>query len=298
VTNDDRPLILVTNDDGIASPGLRAAVEAVHDLGDLLIAAPRWQQTGAGRSMPASATGRIIETTLDVGSCSFRAYAIEGAPAQVVQHALLELAYRRPALLVAGINYGENLGSGVTVSGTIGAILEAASFGIKGLAVSLETHKFYHLTYSEEVDFTAAIHFTRFFARQLLQVPLPPDVDALKVDVPSTATPETPWRMTRISRQRYFMPLALRDRPREGVPPPLDNPAPLDYEPVVDPDRLEPDSDIYVFSVQRMVTVSPLSLDLTARTDLTTLASRFDTRHRPPPSRRSAGGEVSRSSGS
>lgn len=260
-----RDLILITNDDGVGSPGLRAAVEAVRDLGEILVVAPKRQQSGAGRSLPHSTDGRIYEEHIEVGGEELVAFSIEGSPAQAVQHGVLELAARKPTLAISGINYGENLGTGITVSGTIGAALEMADFGIPCLAVSLETAKEYHYSHSEEIDFTAAAFFTRYFARCLLEVPLPFDVDILKVEVPKDATPETPWRLTRVSRQRYH-------HPTKGSRRSLAERCPLGYEAQVDLDTLEPDSDIHAVVVDKVVSVSPLSLDLTSRVDLDRLA--------------------------
>ena len=252
------PLIMVTNDDGIQSPGLRAAVAALDGLGEVVVVAPRDQWSGAGRSMPATSEGRIYPEVLVVNGRPVRAYAVEGTPAQVVDHAFLEILPRLPDLVVSGINYGENVGSGVTISGTIGAALEAASFGVPALAVSLQTPIEHHLGYSEEIDFRAAGHFTRRFAEAVLRRALPSDVDVLKIDVPASATPETPWRWTRQSRQRYFAPVRpMRRRPTD--------PGPLGYRVEVDFERLEPDSDVYALVVDQVVSVTPLSLDLTSR---------------------------------
>ena len=134
-----KPIILFTNDDGIESPGLWALVAAFRDVGRLLVAAPREQQSGMGRSLPHYSEGRIFpfEVPIDCGDCC--AYSVDGTPAQAVQHAVLELAEEKPALLVSGINYGENTGNGVTISGTVGAALEAASLGIPAIAVSQQT---------------------------------------------------------------------------------------------------------------------------------------------------------------
>ena len=258
------PLILVTNDDGFGSPGLSAAVAAVKSLGELIVAAPRWQQTSAGRSMPASFSGRIYKDTIEVDGERIPAYAVEGAPAQVVQHAILELAPRFPDLVVSGINYGENLGSGITVSGTVGAALEAAASGIPGLAASLGVQKIYHRSHSTEVNFDVAAYFVAHFARLLLAQELPLGVDLLKLDVPDSATVETPWRLTRASRQRYFVPIASRDES-------LSMPGPLGYEQELDLDRFEPDSDVYAFAIDRVVSVCPISVEMTARVELAQL---------------------------
>src|SRR5690606_9026913 len=126
----------------------------------------------------------------------YTVYGVDGTPAQAVQHGVLELAPRQPALVISGINYGENTGNGVTVSGTVGAALEAASLGIPALAVSQQTPKDLHLTYSPDVDFRAAAYFSRLFGEWLLnENTRPDDVDLLKVEVPLGATFETPWRL-------------------------------------------------------------------------------------------------------
>jgi len=263
-----RPQILLTNDDGIRSPGLWAAAEALSRLGFVTVAAPRNQSSGAGRSMPSTSDGAIVEEHVTVGGKTWSVYAVGGAPAQAVQHALLELMPRRPDLVVSGINYGENLGSGVTVSGTVGAALEGSAAGVPSLAVSLETDTSYHLSHSDEIDFSAAAHFTEVFARKLLAGERVADVDVLKVDVPSDATPETSWRVTRLSRVKYFVPFAPQ-RSR------LDEPGRVGYRVEVDEAEVEPDSDIYALQVARQVAVTPLSLDLTSRVDLADLERRL-----------------------
>jgi len=254
------PLILVTNDDGIASPGLRAAVRAALPLGQVLVAAPDRQWSGAARSMPPGPEGCIAPYPLEIDGQPVTAFQVDGSPALVVLHALFELAPRRPALLISGINFGENMGSDVTISGTVGAALQAAVYGIPALATSLQTPKETHANPSDHVDFATAIHFTRLFARHLLTVPLPFDADLLKLDVPADATPETPWRLTRVSRTIYFAAIPPR-RTR------LEEPAAIDYEPTANPEQAEPDSDVYALAVDRVVSVAPLSLDLSSRAD-------------------------------
>jgi 5'-nucleotidase len=192
------------------------------------------------------------------------AYQVDGSPAAAVLHALLELAPRRPALLISGINYGENLGADVTMSGTVGAALEGAVNGLPALAVSLQTPKETHTRPSGSVDFTAAIHFTRLFARHLLEVTLPFDVSVLKLDVPALATPDTAWRLTRVSRRTYFAPIPPQRKS-------LAESTQIDYESIADPESSEPDSDIYALAVDRVISVAPLSHDLTSRVDRGTL---------------------------
>lgn len=259
-TPDQDPLILITNDDGIASPGLRAAVEAALPLGEILVAAPDQQWSGAGRSMPSGPKGHIYRYPLEVDGQPVTAYQVDASPALVVIHAVLELAPRRPALLISGINFGENLGTDVTISGTVGAALQGAAMRIPALAASLQTPKETHANPSESIDFATAVHFTRLFAQHLLIASLPFDTDLLKLDVPSDATPETPWRLTRVSRHSYF----VSARPQRRY---LGEPGRIDYDPLPHPERTEPDSDIYALAVDRIVSIAPVSLDLTSRAD-------------------------------
>jgi len=256
-----RPLILVTSDDGIESPGLRAAVGVALTLGEVLISAPAEQQTSAGRSQPPSFDGAIHEVAYMLEGRRVPAYAVYGSPPHAVQYAMIEIVPRRPSLCISGINFGENVGSGITVSGTVGAALEAADHGVPSLAVSLETDKAFHYTYSNEVDFSGAAHFAHLFGERMLSLQMPPDVDLLKVDVPSDAAAGTPWRMTRVSRQRYYRPLPSNRHS-------LAEKRQLDYEMVFDRASLEPDSDIHALRIDRVVSVSPISLDMTSRVAL------------------------------
>lgn len=251
-----RPLIILTNDDGIDSPGLAASAAALDPLGDLLIVAPREQQSGMGRSMPAWNDGRLTETTISANGKTWKAYRANASPAQAIQHAMLELIDRRPALVVSGINYGENIGTGVTSSGTVGAALEAAAFGIPALAISLQTDPAHHMTNDASVDFRVAMYFTRLFAERWLSVERLPDVDVLKIDIPQDATPQTPWQITRLERRIYYRPLPpdrreLGDEGRIGYELKPDAPA-------------YPDSDAAVV-LRGMISVTPLSLDITSR---------------------------------
>ena len=265
MTSREQPLILMTSDDGIDSPGLQAAVRAMLDLGEVMVSAPCEQQSGAGRSLSPSNDGAIHEIDYPLDGQQVPAYAIYGSPAQSVLYALIELVPRKPALCVSGINFGENVGSIVTTSGTVGAALEAASEGVPALAVSLQTDKKYHHNHSDEVDFEVAAHFARQFAERLLAQPMPADVDLLKIDIPCSATHHTPWKTTRLSRQRYLKPLPSGRRY-------LSEKRRLGYDMVYDQATLEPDSDIYALLVDRVVAVTPLSLDMTSRVPLDTLS--------------------------
>jgi 5'-nucleotidase len=260
-------MILVTNDDGIQSPGLWAAAGSLLGLGRVVIAAPREQQTSTGRSLPTGSDGRIEAYPLEIAGRSLEAYAVGGTPAQAVLHAVLEILPERPDLVVSGINYGENVGTGVTISGTVGAALEAASLGIPALAVSLQMPSENWYSY-ENLDFSVSAHFTALFARAVLDKGLPEDADFLKIEVPAQATTETSWKMTRQSRHRYYRPYLIR----EGG---WDEPGFISARIKVQQHEVEPDSDVHALIYEQLVAVTPMSVDLTARVDFTALAARL-----------------------
>ncbi|OGO32467.1 MAG: hypothetical protein A2136_00525 [Chloroflexi bacterium RBG_16_54_11] len=139
--------------------------------------------------------------------------------------------------------------------------MEGAGNGIRALAVSLETDESDHLSYSTTIDFTTAAYFTALFGRMLLEQRMPQDVDLLKVDVPCDATNQTPWEVTRLSRQAYFVPVT----PQRAS---WDQPERVGYRRINELSGEGSDSDVYALRVKRVVTVTPISLDLTSRVDL------------------------------
>jgi len=255
-----KPQILLTNDDGIKSPGLWAAAEALSALGFVTVAAPRDQSSGTGRSLPVTSDGVISPETVTVNGKDWMVYAVGGTPAQAVLHGVLEIMPQKPDLVVSGINYGENVATGITVSGTVGAVMEAAAVNIPALAASLETPLDKHLSYDPGINFSAAAFFTAHFARALLEKRFPPDVMLLNLNVPSNATPQTPWVLTRLSRQRYFIPT----KPRRDT---WDEPGKVGYTGTGTIVNEPKDSDVYTLRVARRVSLTPLSLDFTSRVD-------------------------------
>jgi 5'-nucleotidase len=189
------------------------------------------------------------------------AYTADVSPAQAARLGIEELAKRPVDLCISGINFGENIGSGVTISGTVGAAIEAACSNIPALAVSFETPQEYHLNPSNDIDFNVAAHFTRYFAQEILAKGLPAQIDLLKIDVPASATAQTEWRMAKISRQRYYQSIPMRQRH-------VDNPQGFGYQIHVNLEALEPESDIYVFAVEKLISVVPMTIDLTAPIEL------------------------------
>lgn len=269
------PLVLVTNDDGIESAGLWAAAEAALPLGDVLVVAPDRQWSGGGRSMPREVTGVIRPASRQIDGRRVPAFAVDASPALAVDHGVIELASRHPSLVISGINFGANLGIEVTISGTVGAALEASAFGIPALAVSLEMSPDYHLTGDAKADYAASKTFIRYFAELLLTHRLPRDVDILNLNVPASATARTSWRLTRLSRRRYFLPVPPDRDNGEGRP---------GYKLIERFERAEPGSDIRAVLVDRMISITPLSLDLTSRVFIDSRDRQLPERSEPAPS--------------
>ena len=260
--------ILLTNDDGIKSPGLWAAAESLSELGYVTVVAPREQSSGMGRSLPVTSDGIIHEERLQIKGQNWPVYAVGGTPAQAVLHGILEVMPQKPDIVVSGINYGSNVGTGITISGTVGAAMEAAALGFRALAVSLETAQEHHLSYSREVDFLTAAHFTLKFARLLMEKPPFPDVDLLKIDVPGDAAPDTAWEWTRLARQRYYDPVAPQRKN-------WSEPGTVGYKEAPPMEEEPSDSDVFVVRNKRLVSVTPITLDMTSRVDFGELGRHF-----------------------
>jgi 5'-nucleotidase len=177
-----------------------------------------------------------------------------------VTHAVLELAERPIGLCISGINYGENIGGTIGVSGTIGAALEAEAYGIPSIAVGITAQVSEWRTFGA-VDWTAARHFTRRLARQVLDEGMPDGVSVLNLNVPRSATTQTELRKTVQSRQPYY----VRSRPSSGRR--LDEPYQFAVEAVVDWDHLEPGTDIHAVIGDQVASVTPLTWRMTADTD-------------------------------
>lgn len=266
-----KPLILVTNDDGIYSPGLCAAAEAVHDLGDLLIVAPRFQQTSMGRSFPKSKdVGIIEEVKLIVNEHKIVAYGVHGSPAQAVSYGVLELAHRKPDLCISGINYGENLGLCFSCSGTLGAALEADSYDIPSIAVSKESElSIQHNSDYVAMDWEVSKKITREIASEILKNDMPAMVNILNINIPDAATINTEIRITKQSRNNYsvFKKPERRDFNKSYK---------LKSQLEVDVEKIEKESDIYAFYFDKVISITPITWNMTAKTDWKYVRQIFD----------------------
>lgn len=252
----ERPLILITNDDGINSPGILVAAEAVEDLGDILIAAPQKQQSGMGRAfLRQKETGKIVQVELKGEKKFFKGYGVYGTPAFSVAHAVLELSDRQPSICISGINYGENLGTILTCSGTVGAALEAVTYGIPAIAISLEAQiGAQRLEKFEKMDFTDAQKILREWTERILKSGMKQGVDVLNINVPNETMGK--WKWTTQSRQNYFE--FLKPGKRD-----FSKAYELQTIRRIKKDSLEKDSDVYAIYIERVTSVIPISINMT-----------------------------------
>jgi 5'-nucleotidase len=159
--SDERPIILITNDDGVTAPGIHNLVEAVKDLGDIIVVAPDKPQSGMGHAITIGHPLRMNKVNVFEG---VEAWQITGTPVDCVKLAVDKLLKRKPDLCLSGINHGPNHSINVIYSGTMSAAMEAAIEGIPSVGFSLMDH-------SLEADFTAAKLIARDIVIKLLATP-------------------------------------------------------------------------------------------------------------------------------
>lgn len=164
--------ILLTNDDGIAAPGLAALWRAVRDLGEVTVVAPTVERSAVGHAITIADPLRATEHE---GPDGFAGWAVSGTPADCVKIAVGAILGAPPDLVLSGINQGANLGTNVLYSGTVSAATEAAMLGLTAAAISLASWDY--------ADFDAAAAYARHLAPELAGRGLPPGV-SLNVNVP------------------------------------------------------------------------------------------------------------------
>jgi 5'-nucleotidase len=235
--------ILLTNDDGVAAPGLLALAQAVASLGQLAIIAPEHNWSASGHSKTMHKPLRAIPTQLSDGT---PALATNGSPSDCVALALLGLLETRPDLVISGINQGANVGHDLTYSGTVSAAMEAVIGEVPAIAVSLDS--------VESQDYAVAAAFAAQLAARLLSQNVGRPL-LLNVNVPALPREEiTGVEITRLGHRVYRDELVRRSDPRGrsyywiGGEPPAG--------------IVEEGTDIGALS-QGRISVTPVILDLT-----------------------------------
>ena len=250
--------ILVTNDDGIQAPGLLALARALRELGKITVFAPDRNWTASGHVKTLDRPLRVRETIL---ADETPALTTDGAPSDCVALALLGVLPEPPDLIVAGINPGENVGHDVTYSGTVTAAMEAAIWGLPGIAISLQMPE----SPVRKPDFTAAGQIARTVVAEVLCDGLPKGV-LLNVNIPYL--PLSQIRSLRVTRQglriyndRLVKRLDPRERPYYWIGGDMPTGVP------------EEDTD-YGTLIEGCVSITPIQLDLTAHDLIHSLSER------------------------
>ena len=170
-----RPLILVTNDDGINAPGIRTLISVVKNIGDVIVVAPDSPQSGMGHAITINST--LHSSKITPKNSEIIEYSCSGTPADCVKLAINELMPRKPDLCVSGINHGSNSSINVIYSGTMSAAIEAGIEGVPAIGFSL-------LDYSWNADFSHSKDFIRKITLNALNNGIPKGV-VLNVNIPA-----------------------------------------------------------------------------------------------------------------
>lgn len=186
-----KPLILVTNDDGITAPGLRALVRYMKEIGDVIVVAPDSPQSGMGHAITLDNTLYSKKVTIDLENGAAEEYSCSGTPADCVKLALQELLDRKPDICVSGINHGSNSSINVIYSGTMSAAIEAGIEGIPAIGFSL-------CDFSWEANFDKPGEAIKKIVREALEKGMPQGV-VLNVNIPKLEGKE--YRGIKVSRQ-------------------------------------------------------------------------------------------------
>jgi 5'-nucleotidase len=247
MTEEQKPLILVCNDDGVRSAGLAALAQSLASLGQVVVVAPDRERSAAGHALTLAHPLRATRVATDW-------YSVDGTPTDCVALAVMELLPRRPALVAAGINHGANLGDDVTYSGTVASALEATLQGVPAMAISVAGDGPY--------TFAAAAMAAARIAREVLRRGLPRDT-LLNVNVPNLQPGDISGiAVTRQGRRIYSETVVRKVDPRGKTYYWIGGASP----------RWEPGEETDHEAVGRgLISVTPLHLDLTNHRVIETL---------------------------
>ena len=248
-----KPLILLSNDDGIFSEGLSALRQEIKKIGDVAVVAPDTQKSAVGHAITVKEPLRVEKY---LRNSRFFGYAVSGTPADCIKLAILSIVERKPDLVISGINHGANTSLNVIYSGTVSAATEGTIFGIPSIAVSLASYA--------SLDFSVAASFARKLARMVLRKGLPKGT-FLNVNVPAARKKEiTGVRITRQGTGGWIEEFDRRQDPSNRTYYWLKG---IDY--VLDS---QPDSDQLAI-MEKAISVTPIHYDMTDYKNLNTLHS-------------------------
>jgi 5'-nucleotidase len=168
-----KPLIFITNDDGIFSKGIRSLVEAASSFGEIVVISPDKPQSGMGHAITINNLLRMNSSDI---FGEIQAFTCSGTPVDCVKLGIYELLKRKPDLLLSGINHGENTSTNVLYSGTMSAAVEGAMENIPSIGFSLAD-------FDSNADFSLSIHVAKILIQKALEKPMPAGI-CLNVNIP------------------------------------------------------------------------------------------------------------------
>ncbi len=242
-------LILITNDDGIDSPGIVALQQALDGLATIIVIAPDRDNSAVSHALTMHRPLKVIMVRKNV-------YTIDGTPTDCVAVGLKKILTLSPDLLVSGINAGANLGDDISYSGTVSAAIEGTMYGIPSMAVSVGGEPPY--------DYRAAMQISRYMADKILRNSLPGDT-LLNINVPSASSYKN-IRVTRQGRRLWENAIHETHDPRGtkhywiGGGTPITTPG--------------EDTDVHTFA-EGNVSITPIQLDLTNHAGITFLKEKW-----------------------
>jgi len=246
------PTVLLTNDDGIMSVGLRILADSLGGIGTVIAVAPDSPRSATGMSLTFHKPLRMNEVTVG----DMKAYSVSGSPADCVSIGISKvLGGKAPDAVVSGINIGDNVtAQTVFASGTVAAAIQAAIIGIPSIALSLEIPEGEHNPEEHEARIEVAASRACPIVSTVIRSGLPRGVDFFNVNFPYDVRSDTPLKVTRLGRQKYEDYLLERTDPRG-------RPYYWQWGNTKDPKEFEPGTDAHAVFVERVVSITPLQID-------------------------------------
>jgi 5'-nucleotidase len=246
------PTILITNDDGIHAPGLRALIGVMREIGKVVVVAPDQPMSGVGHAITVRNPLRLhLIAEVD----GYREYSCNGTPVDCVKLGEQVVLKAKPDLLVSGINHGSNASINIVYSGTMAAVLESAIGGVPSIGFSL-------LDYSHQADFSECTHYVGLIVEKVLSNGLPDGV-CLNVNIPAVNGLEISGvRVCRQGRSKWIEEFDTRKDPHQR-----------DYHWLTGFfEKLEENEDTDMWALENnFISVVPVHFDMTAHYALATL---------------------------
>jgi 5'-nucleotidase len=251
---DEDHLIMVTNDDGVTSPGITALADAASALGSVMIIGPEGEQSAAGMSLTFNRPLRVTKVRVGRRVC----YAVSGSPADSTMIGIHSIVPRRPDAVISGINKGENLTiQDIFASGTVAAALSAALLGIPAIAFSMEIPQSRAVVHGrKDPSFTIPARIAAEILREVLEHGMPRGADMLNVNFPWGTDWGTRVKITSLEARKWKDSVLEREDPRGR---------PYYWLWGSRMPNFRRDSDAFAVHKLKAISISPLSLDFTPK---------------------------------